>query len=68
LNHTAFTLFNEALLAQPLQEFKFDVRAGHLLSLLEKGLVYAQIEAHTSLVTSNPLRASTRSAMSPSTY
>jgi transducin (beta)-like 1 len=50
LAHTAFTLFNEASLAQPLQEFRFDVRSGHLLSLLEKALVYAQIEAHVSLV------------------
>lgn len=50
LSHSAYTLFNEAVLAQPLQEFRFDVRSGHLLSLLEKALVYAKIEAHVSLV------------------
>ena len=50
LSHSAYTLFNEAALAQPLQEFRFDVRAGHLLSILEKGLVYAKIESHVNLV------------------
>ena len=34
LSHSAYTLFNEASLAQPLQEFRFDIRAGHLLSIL----------------------------------
>lgn len=34
LSHSAYTLFNEAALAQPLQEFRYDVRSGHLLSLL----------------------------------
>ena len=34
LTHTAYSLFNEAVLAQTLQEFRFDVRPGHLLSVL----------------------------------
>jgi hypothetical protein len=34
LSHSAYTLFNEAALAHPLQEFRFDVRAGHLMSIL----------------------------------
>jgi|JI9StandDraft_1071089.scaffolds.fasta_scaffold440774_2 hypothetical protein len=34
LTHSAFTFFNEASLAQSLQEFRFDIKAGHLLSLL----------------------------------
>lgn len=62
LNHTAYTLFNEAALAQPLQEFRFDIRPAHLLSLLEKALVYAQIEAHVTLVLGDLCRASTWNA------
>jgi hypothetical protein len=66
LAHTAYALFNEAALAQPLQEFRFDIRPAHLLSLLEKALVYAQIESHVTLVTLPRGRASTWSAGSPS--
>lgn len=43
LSHTAYSLFNEAALAQSLQEYRFDVRPGHLLSILEKGLIYNKI-------------------------
>jgi len=50
LSHSAYTLFNEAALSQPLQEFRFDIRAGHLLSILEKGLVYNKLEAHVNVV------------------
>lgn len=50
LSHSAYTLFNEAALAHPLQEFRFDVRAGHLMSILEKGLVYSKIESHVNVV------------------
>ena len=62
LAHTAYSLFNEAALAQPLQEFRFDLRPGHLLSLLEKALVYAQIESHVNLVLLERCRASMWSA------
>jgi len=34
LAHTAYTLFNEACLELPLKEFRYDVKSGHLLSLL----------------------------------
>jgi transducin (beta)-like 1 len=68
LSHTAYTLFNEANLAQPLQEFRFDVKSGHLLSLLEKALIYAQIESHVSMVIHEQSRVIILSAWSPSTY
>ena len=50
LVHSAYALLHEAALAEPLQQFRYDIRPGHLVSLLEKGLVYSQIETHTSLV------------------
>ena len=50
LSHSAYTLFNEAALTQPLQEDRFDVKAGHLMSVLEKGLVYNKLEAHVNMV------------------
>jgi transducin (beta)-like 1 len=50
LTHTAYSLFNEAALAQHLQELRFDVRPGHLLGLLEKALIYSHIEAHCGFV------------------
>ena len=43
LLHTAFTFYNEALLADPLTRFKYDIKSGHLLSLLEKALIFNQI-------------------------
>lgn len=43
LNHTAYALFNEANLSQSLQQFKYDIKAGHLISILERGLIYTQI-------------------------
>ena len=60
LSHSAYTLFNEAALSQPLQEFRFDIRAGHLLSILEKGLVYNKLEAHVNVVCLCRCRVSTR--------
>jgi transducin (beta)-like 1 len=66
LTHTAYSLFNEALLAQPLQEFRFDLRPGHLLALLEKALIYAQIESHVNLVSRHTCRANTWNAGSRS--
>lgn len=50
LSHSAYTLFNEAALTQPLQEYRFDIRAGHLMSVLEKGLVYNKLESHVNMV------------------
>ena len=68
LNHTAYTFFNEASLAQPLHEFRFDVKAGHLLSLLEKSLIYSQIEAHVCMVFIFLSRMSICNAVSLSIY
>lgn len=65
LNHTAYSFFNEAALAQPLQEYRFDIRPGHLLSLLEKALIYAQIESHVNLVLPSPCRVSTLNVRNP---
>ena len=34
LTHAAYTLLHEAVLAEPLQQFRYDIKAGHLVSLL----------------------------------
>ena len=49
LTHTAFTFYNEAALADSITRYRYDLRAGHLLSLLEKALIFCQIESHTTM-------------------
>ncbi len=46
LAHSAFTLYAEAALEQPLQKHLYHLRSGHLVGLVEKGLVLQHIEKH----------------------
>ena len=50
LEHSAFTIFNEAKLSETAVEYKFDMKPGHLLGLLEKALILTQIEQHMNFV------------------
>jgi len=43
MTHTAYALFTEANLEQSLAQYKFDVKPGHLVSLMEKALIFSQI-------------------------
>lgn len=43
LSHTAFSLFNEARLESSISQYKYDIKPAHLISLLEKALVFNQI-------------------------
>lgn len=49
LAHTAYSLFNEANLDQSLTQYKYDVKAGQLISLIEKALIFSQVESHITM-------------------
>lgn len=49
LAHTAYALFTEANLEQSLTQFKFDIKSGQLISLMEKALIFSQIESHITI-------------------
>ena len=49
LSHTAFCLFNEARLEPSICQYKYDIKPGHLVGLLEKALVFNQIESHITI-------------------
>ncbi|KRX03495.1 WD40-repeat-containing domain [Pseudocohnilembus persalinus] len=49
LQHTAFSLFNEAHIEEKVREFDQNCRPGHLLHLVERGLMFNQIESHIHL-------------------
>lgn len=48
--HTAYAMFHETRIDQKGPTYESDAKAGHLIFLLERALIFNQLEQHSTLV------------------